>query len=236
MNENNGLQILITLQQTDSRIGRLQEEIARLPVRLEELEENRQACTQQVERALLSLEDHRKLRRHLEGEVATSHEKLSRFKTQLMEVKTNREYQALLQEITTVEEEIAGSEDRILESMLAVDEQAAQLEKVQQEVRQTEAELAERRKELELRTAQAKQEIDQLTQRRHSLEEQIPEELRERYDRLVSARGVALAEARDQSCQVCHVRLRPQLYNEVKTGSQILTCENCNRILFFAQD
>jgi predicted nucleic acid-binding Zn-ribbon protein len=52
---------------------------------------------------------------------------------------------------------------------------------------------------------------------------------------LVSSRrnGVALAEARDGICTICHVRLRPQVFNNVRRNEEIIQCDSCNRILYF---
>lgn len=234
MNEHNGLQTLIDLQQIDSRIAQLRDQIAAVPERLEKLEARRIENAARLERAEQSLEEHRKRRRQLENQVATLNEKLSHFKSQQTQVKTNREYQALLHEISATEEEIRRDEDQILESMLAADELAAEVSGTESQVREADRELAEQRRELEDFSSNAEDEIGRLAARRNDLRHEIPEELRELYERIVSARGVALAEARDQSCQVCHVRLRPQLFNEVKSGQHIHTCENCNRILYFA--
>ena len=44
---------------------------------------------------------------------------------------------------------------------------------------------------------------------------------------------MALAEARDGLCTVCHVRLRPQVFNEVRRNDSIIQCESCTRILYF---
>ncbi len=234
VNEDNGLQTLIDLQQIDSRIALLRDQIAAVPERLEKLEARRLENAARLERAQQSLEEHRKLRRQLENQVASLNEKLSHFKSQQTQVKTNREYQALLHEISATEEEIQRDEDQILESMLATDELAAEVSSTEAQVREADRELAEQRQELELFSSGADDEMTRLEARRDGLQKKIPEELRALYERIVSARGVALAEARDQSCQVCHVRLRPQLYNEVKSGQYIHTCENCNRILYFA--
>lgn len=233
MDESNGLQRLIDLQTIDSRVDRLRDEIAAIPARLGELEARRAESAQKLERTQIWLEDQRKRRRALEGDVATLRERLSRFKTQLMEVKTNREYQAMLHEISATEEEISRGEDQILESMLAADEQKAQLKEVEAQVAEVDSQLSQQRRELEQFTVTAEQEIEQLTDRRSEIENEIPEELKDLYDRIAAARGNALAEARDQSCQNCHVRLRPQLFTEVKSGRKIITCENCNRILYF---
>jgi predicted nucleic acid-binding Zn-ribbon protein len=83
--------------------------------------------------------------------------------------------------------------------------------------------------------AQAESEILVLQKERGQLEGEMPEELTQQYQKIASVRkGVALAEARDQSCQGCHVKLRPQLFTEIRTNQRIITCENCNRFLYYA--
>jgi predicted nucleic acid-binding Zn-ribbon protein len=46
-------------------------------------------------------------------------------------------------------------------------------------------------------------------------------------------KGQAVAEARDGGCTVCHVRMRPQMFNEVRRGENLVQCESCSRILYF---
>lgn len=233
---NSELQTLIHLQEVDLKIMRLQERIKQIPREIEALDEGLQASRYDFAQVGKNIEEKNKERRRLEGDVELLRQKLSKYKTQLMEVKTNREYQAMLHEIDAVEKEIRAKEDLILEGMVAAEEWEKELRQNRGKLEQEEREIAAQRKELENFAAQFDLEIAQLREERSRLQREIPRELIQQYERIASVRrGVALAEARDQSCQSCHVKLRPQLFNDLRTNRFIITCESCNRILYYPE-
>ena len=232
---NSELQILIRIQQLDLKIVELQERNEQIPQKIQTFKQRLEASRRTVEESVTSAKERDKERRGLEGEVDSLREKLSRYQTQLMEVKTNKEYQAMLHEIDSVEQEIVGREDKILEAMVAVDEWKEKLRRARLQLDEEEKEVSGKTSELEAFTARAEGEIDKLREEKSQLLGEIPSGLIQQYERIASARyGVALAEAKDQSCQACHVKLRPQLFNDLKTNQFIITCESCNRILYHA--
>ncbi|MFQ5929387.1 MAG: zinc ribbon domain-containing protein [Acidobacteriota bacterium] len=232
---NSELRRLIHLQQLDLKIVELQQRAEQIPEEIETLNQILEENRQTLEQARQLIEEDNKQRRLLEGEVETLRERLSKYKSQLMEVRTNKEYQAMLHEIENTEREIEAKEDHILERMMAIDEREEQAREAKGELEKKEEEILEKRGELESFASQAESQIVCLQEDRRRLEEEISEQLTEQYQRIASVRnGVALAEAKDQSCQACHVKLRPQLFADIRTNQQIITCENCNRILYHA--
>ena len=160
--------------------------------------------------------------------------RLSKFKNQLMEVKTNKEYQAMQKEMSVAEQEISDFETRMLERMEEADGLAVELKTAQ-------AALASGTGRDRPRATGAR---ERTRDRRRRPEER---ERGARPDRgagqcrgagAVRARGagprgLAMAEARDGLCTVCHVRLRPQVFNEVRRNAGIVQCDSCTRILYF---
>ncbi len=141
----------------------------------------------------------------------------------------------MLHEIEGAEREIEAKEDQILEGMIAIEEREKVVQEAQREHAKNEKEILSKQSQLESFAAQAESEIVDLQKERGQLEGEMPEELTQQYQRIASVRnGVALAEAKDQSCQACHVKLRPQLFTEIRTNRRIITCENCNRFLYYA--
>lgn len=232
---NSKLGTLIRFQELNLKIVKLEKRTQRIPEEIEAyrqtLEESRQALLE--EKRLI--EEHQARQRELEMEVVTLRDTLSKHKTQLMEVKTNKEYQAMLHEIEGAEREIEANEDQILEGMMAVEEREKVVQEAQTEYEKEEKEILSKQSQLESFAAQAENEIVDLQKERGQLEGEMPEELTQQYQRIASVRnGVALAEAKDQSCQGCHVKLRPQLFTEIRTNREIITCENCSRFLYYA--
>lgn len=228
------LQTLVQLQDLDLALKQLREKVRRVPVELSTLEQDLAECRQLYEGVLKYQEEGDKQRRQLESEVETFRQKLSKYKDQLMSVKTNKEYQAMLAEIANCEKEISAKEDQILERMMLADEWNEKQRAAKVELSTREREIQARREELEAFRSRSENELNHLEGQRSLLRESLSPELVELYERIATARqGVAVAPALDQSCQGCHVRLRPQLFQEVKTNLQIIRCESCSRILYY---
>lgn len=236
-NMNSELRLLLDLQELDIQIQRLEDQSRKLPGSIAALEQKINQSRAELQAAEEQLEELRKARRLKEGEVDALRGKLTKFKTQLMEVKTNKEYQAVLHEIAAAEQEIARVEDEILEMLLAADDEKGRVAELTRVQKEREREILAEKSELEKVAGDAAGELAQLRQRREQFATQVPQELNGQYLRIARARsGVALAEAKDGSCQMCHVRLRPQLFSEIKSNQRIITCDSCNRILYYAEN
>ena len=232
---NSELRILIRFQDLNLKIGELEGRTQRIPEEIEALNQTLEGSRQTIAEKERLVEEEQARQRELDLEVGSLRDKLSKYKTQLMDVKTNKEYQAMLHEIEGAEREIEAKEDQILEGMMAIEEREKVVQRLQTEYEKEENEILSKQRKLEGFAAQAESEILVLQKERGQLEGEMPEELTQQYQKIASVRnGVALAEARDQSCQGCHVKLRPQLFTEIRTNQRIITCENCNRFLYYA--
>ena len=228
------LQRLIQLQQLDARIVELQQRVLSIPDEIESQAESLQASQDAVEELRERADREARTQRQLEGEVELMQQKLSRYQEQLMEVKTNREYRAMQHEIAGVRAQISSKEDEILEIMLAMDELEDRTRETRRLAEERASEVSSRKKELETFAAHSETNMAGFEQERNQLEQDLPESLLEQYRRIASVNnGQALAPVSDESCQACNVKLRPQLFTEVKSGLKILTCETCNRILYY---
>jgi uncharacterized protein len=229
------LQNLVVLQELDQKIHQVQEKVKRIPNELRDLDKTLQESRKILDQTQGTLEINNRERRRLESEVEVLRQKLSRFRDQERLVKTNKEYQALVSETENVKREIAAREDEILERMVAAEECEEKNRLALEDFNRKEAEISARKKELETFAGESALRIEELHQERERLEVVIAPELLHQYRKIATARnGVALAAARDHSCQACHVRLRPQLYNDLKMNQRIITCESCNRILYYS--
>jgi uncharacterized protein len=160
--------------------------------------------------------------------------RLSKFKGQLMEVKTNKEYQAMQKEIAVAEHEVRAHEDRLLDHMERAEAFAAELKSADATLKAEQAEVARDQKLLDAERTALEQEIARLTAARAELVALLPREALSLFERIAQGRkGVAVAEARDGLCTVCHVRLRPQKFNDVRRNDQLTQCDSCTRILYF---
>jgi predicted nucleic acid-binding Zn-ribbon protein len=227
------LRNLIALQDIEIKITSLQKQVADIPNVIQNFENELRINREEYERRVARSKELANRRRALEGDVDLSRSKLSRLKDQLMAVKTNKEYTAMLHEIQTAEEQIRGEEDKILEIMEEMEDMEKDLKGAEQEMNKKSAELQESIRKANESAPQMEAELEKLRQDRSQVESQISAELLSRYHRIAHARkGIALAEAKDELCSACHVRIRPQMYAELLRTDNIYACDSCSRILF----
>lgn len=225
---------LIALQQLDSAASEAQRRLAEEPERRKTFEARLDAARQRGAAAKERLGENQNVRRGVEKDVAVQQGRLSKFRDQLMAVKTNVEYQAMQKEIEFAQAEIKKLEDGILERMIEADDLTTELKKA-------EAELASEQKAVDAeQKAQAaeldalKTSLDRITGERAELVASLDRQVLALFDMVSKRRnGVAVAEARGGVCTICHVRLRPQVFNTVRRNEQIIQCDHCNRILYF---
>lgn len=233
---NEQLSKLISLQELDVEIRRLQSEVNSLPVRQQELEQQFAASVkdyldlkQQLDAALAE-------KRQLEYNLEDEQQKHQKFKDDLnkMTAPNIKIYETIMREIDTTRKTISVYETELLKQM-------ERTEKLEALTGERQPEMEARRKEVDRQlaewasaTATAQQRLEELLAARAPMLAELGGEARSTYDRLSRMRsGLALSEARDYSCLACRMRIRPQVFNDIKRGEQIITCESCGRILYF---
>jgi uncharacterized protein len=232
---NADLENVIALQRLDSAVHDAERRRADEPERLKALDVRLDEAKARVAAAKGQLAENQSKRREIEKDVAVHQGRLSKFREQAMAVKTNQEYHAIQHEIAYAQTEIKTREDQILELMMEADELAA-------DVKRSDAELAAElkavdgeRKALAAEMTGLKAAIDRDAVERAALVARIAPPVLATFDLVAKRRnGVAVAEARDGICTICHVRLRPQVFNTVRRNDDIVQCDSCQRILFFA--
>lgn len=228
------LQRLIDLQHIEHAIAEARRQIAAHPERLAAVDAQLDAVRQRVESARQQLKESQDARRALEKDAAVYQGRLGKFKDQLSAVKTNREYQAMQKEIEVAQHELLEVEDRVLEQMVQGDTMSA-------EVKTAESELAAAQKTAERAKADLTTELANLeTALQRSLDSRavlIPEidtRALALFEQVMKVRkGVAVATAIDGLCAVCHVRLRPHVFQQVRHNETIIQCDSCQRILYY---
>lgn len=231
------LERLIHYQDISLQLARLIARLDEFPRQIEAIDAAVASASTQVVAARDAIADHQKERRRLEMDLQDLETKLRRYNEQLMQVKTNDEYRAMQHEIGGVKAKIGAAEERILLLMEEADAADGR-------VREEDILLAERRKDAEARKAVLEQERRRLEEEAaglsRSLEEakaHLGDDVLGLFERIARSRnGVALARAREERCQECNVRLRPQVFQEIKKNDRLIQCETCKRILYYASD
>jgi predicted nucleic acid-binding Zn-ribbon protein len=228
------LQHLIHLQEIDSAIERTRRRIAEIPAVQQALESRAAEHTTAVQRVKDRIGATSATRREIEKELAGVQTRLSKYKDQLMAVKTNKEYQAMQTEIATAEGLVRSYEDRLLDLMEVSEKDSADLKAAEAAMKSEQAAITAEQKALDGEKITRQAELDSLSAERGQVAAQVSRDALAIFDRVAHGRkGIAVAEAKDGLCSVCHVRLRPQVFNEVRRNAAIIQCDSCSRILFF---
>ena len=231
---NPDLKLLIELQEQDSKIKDLSADVQRLPKKIAEIEGQLSEHLQKREADQQALAKNQQARRKRENDIAALREKISHYRDQTLDVKTNEQYRALLHEIEFHETEVRKLEDEILAEMI-------ESEALEKTLRESEQSLAVERSRAQEEIAATKKKIQEeenklndVRARREEAQQRLAADVYVRYERIAALRnGLAVTPASDGACQACYVRLRPQAYNNVKTNQQIVNCESCGRILYY---
>ncbi len=225
---------VVELQQLDLQIAEMTKLIDSLPGQIQKLQSQLDNFIAAHEDRKKRLATNQKERKDLEGDVKEIQEKITKHKDQLYEVKTNEQYRAMLKEIEGEEGNIRKIEDQILEKMMAAEEIQKNIQEAAARLDGEKARVAAEIKHMQDERQKDMNEREQLQARRKEVAAALSESVRELYERTRSHRtGLAVAEVREGLCTACNVRLRPQVYNEVRSDEAVLTCENCGRILYY---
>ena len=224
---------LLKLQETDKEIRRLQDEVAELPKRVAVIEQTLAGTKAQLEKAQAAVKADEASRRKYDANITELRGKISKYRDQSLDVKTNDQYKALLHEIQFAEKEISANEDKILELMVNADARDKEVKAAQADLKAETAEIEKEKEAARQRTAEDEKLLTEWRAKRDQLRTGVNEDLLRHYERVSKFRGSGISEVRDQQCMACRVMLRPQTYNDVRSGMQTVVCDSCQRILYF---
>jgi len=228
------LERLIRLQRAETDLRRVEAELAETPRQRAELDGALAAERARLEAARQELGGGQKARRQHEADLQDLEAKRSRFKGQLMEVKTNKEYTAMLHEIEAVERDIRAREDQILAEMERGESLTLDVKREDETYKQAEERHRADVRAIDERARGLGEQVRRLTAERDAIAATVPGGLLDLFHRVARSRGgVAVAQAQEGMCQVCHVKLRLQFYADLKRNEEIVQCPACNRILYY---
>ncbi len=230
---NPDLQNLKDLQVADRAVARLSQEIAALPRRVAVIESKLADSKARQEKAAAAIKAGEAARRKYESQITDLQQKISKYRDQMLAVKTNQEYKALTTEVEFANRHIREAEDKILEGMVAAESLDKDLKAAEAELKAETAEIGKEKAEARTRTEIDEKELAEWKAKRDKIRAGIAADVLRHYDRVLKLRGSAIAEAVEHKCSACQVMLRPQVYNDVRTNEQIIICDSCHRILWY---
>jgi predicted nucleic acid-binding Zn-ribbon protein len=224
------LSLLIQLQEIDGKIRMLAEQKKRLPEALAALEGKHAAVKADLEKAKENLQMAQKNKRDRDKDLEVGIQKVEKLKERTSEIKNNKEYQALLKEIETFEQENKAIEDDILSLMEKIDAASAAITAVEKQAKDEEAAIQAEQKDLEAAFGKVGDELKAIEQARQEHVSRINPAVFAQYQKLlISKGGIAIAEARGEACSGCYMSIPPQAFVNVKKNESIITCPQCGR-------
>jgi predicted nucleic acid-binding Zn-ribbon protein len=227
------LEQLLVLQDRQQKIRQIQTEIKTLPLERAHLESQLAATAAGVD-ALKQKARHVEVeRKKLELDVGTRAESIARLKTQQYQTRKNDEFQAIGHEIERYQNEIRKLEDQELELMIEADKLRGEIEAADRSARATKETIARQLTDLEIKSKVLGSQQQELESERQALAAQIDADLLDQFERLFNSKGDAAVVAMEHGvCTGCHMKVTTATASRVKAGKEIVSCENCGRILY----
>jgi len=230
------LEQLLILQDREQKIRQIRTEIETVPLRRKSLEAQLAESKASVETLRQRVRQAEVDRKKLELDVGTRAESVSRLKTQQYQTRKNDEFQAIGHEIERYENEIRKIEDDELELMVLADKIKADLAAEETKAAATRDSIARQTAALDEKSKALESQLQGLTTERSNLATKIDEDLLARFERLFKSKGDAAVVAIEHGvCTGCHMKVTTATAAGVKAGKEIVSCENCGRILYDAQ-
>jgi predicted nucleic acid-binding Zn-ribbon protein len=229
-----GLQALLVLQERDSRKSQLDKVLAAVPRDRLAVEARIAAHKAGIDAAKKAVTDLELKRKELESNLRTLEGQIQRYRSQQIQVKKNDEYQALSHEIERTEQQIGAVEEQEIELLYGLDEEKARcaeavrvLEAAIGDENAQLARLGEREREVRSEMAAAQAEVERARA-------EVQPSLLPRYDLLVRSAGLpVVVPLRAGKCGGCHLKVSNGIETDARTGTKIVSCDNCGRIVFF---
>jgi len=229
------LEQLLILQDRQQKIRQIQAEIETVPLRRKSLEAQLAASASAVDVLKQKARQIELDRKKLELDVGTRTESISRLKTQQYQTRKNDEFQALGHEIERYENEIGKIEDEELELMVQADKVKGDLTEEEKKAKGVKESIARQTADLDEKSKALESRLEELTRERAELAGKIDEDLLELFERLFMSKGDAAVVAIEHGvCTGCHMKVTTATAAQVKVGKEIVSCENCGRILYEA--
>ncbi|HDD45223.1 MAG TPA: hypothetical protein ENG63_10265 [Candidatus Desulfofervidus auxilii] len=225
---------LIKLQDLDLQIKKINQTLETEPEILSNIKEKLTEAKKELEDAKNILAEKEKVKKDAEWELEDTEARIKKSKQKMMEVKTNKEYQALLVEIEELKKIASEWEEKIIIALDEIEEAKKVVAEKEEKVKELEKRLIEAQKRLEISFTNLKKELLDLRKKREEMVKYIPKEILQRYDFIRQHRnGQAVVAVNDGVCEGCHMHIPPQNYNELLRVDKLMTCPSCQRIIYW---
>jgi predicted nucleic acid-binding Zn-ribbon protein len=233
---NSTLRTLVDLQKIDSVILELQRQIDEFPILIQRLDQQQEEHEASLAALQTRLTEQEKLRRSKELDVESRNDQVKKYQNQLLQVKTNKEYSALLNEISGLKTKNDLAEEDILELMESIERAKKAITETEKEVEVEKKNIAEIKRQKGSEQDDLQTELKQHQAERDQMAVTIDEKVLKEYTKLLQLRnGIAVSSVGEGGvCWGCHVAVTPQMFAEIKGKEMLHRCPTCFRFLYWA--
>lgn len=229
----NQIELLVDLQTLDQELRERNETIETLRRQVADIESELQEQRKTLEAVRAERAELDARRRDLEGTLDSEGSKMKDRRMRLNRIRNEKEASAVRREIEVGKEENQKIEDDLMACLEALEGIGAREGELQSAFSTLEQRHAEQQAKAGAEIQALSSGLEQARQRRDQLAAGIEADLRRKYETIFHRRrGVAVVEVRGGVCQGCHMRVAPQLYNEIQRNQRVIVCPNCHRILY----
>ncbi len=230
---NDDMKRLIRVQEIISAIDAMHDKVAAVPAEVARLEKELLAAQKDVETEKARVQELGKDRRRLEMELMGIESKITKYQAQLADVKTNKEYQAILHEVEACRKERAACDDKILVEMEESETRNTSLLSLEETLARRRRETTQGKVRLDSEAQELKRRADSLETERAALEAGVSADYLQPFLKVARQRkGLALVAVREERCGGCHVRVMPKLIQQVRRATGLIACDSCKRFLY----
>jgi predicted nucleic acid-binding Zn-ribbon protein len=231
------VEALLILQERDTRVSHLTGELGHLPRQIADVEEQVAARTAKFDELKASTRQIEAERKKLDLDVQAKQGAIARYRSQQQQTRKNEEFAALNHEIEHAEKEISALEDSELELMEAYDKGLAQVAEAQKELAVFQDKSKHKKADLEKRASAVAAELATAKEKQAEAEKAVPEDALARYRRILkSKKDLAIVPIQHGACGGCHMKLTTQTVHSAKGSEQLVSCENCGRLVYWLDE
>jgi len=228
--------LILAIQSIDTRRDEIEREKERIPKEIQRLRDDLDLLKKSMEQGQSNLEELKKSRLSFEGKLEEVEVKLKKSRVKLNDVKSNKEYQAVLKEIDDLRALASQKEEVVITWMEDVEIQEKECADDNARWEQTLGEFENEEKKSSQAMKEIEREVHSLCDQRRALSEEVNKDLLSRYEALrANLRNQVVVPVIDAICQGCHLGIPPQQYNNLIKGDSPESCPNCNRIIYWEE-
>ena len=225
---------LVALQQVDHEIYHIKKELARAPQEIEEMEKEFSGLEERRNRVTEKLDHLKEQEKRLNLDIEEDASRIKKSKSKMLMVENSREYQAMSREMDNMERSNRTREEEKAVLMEELQRQTTIFEDLETSYAESRENLESKRSTLQSRLDEYNVELDKLMGRRSDAKKDIPAPVLSRYEFIRERlENPVIVPVEERICSGCNIAIPPQTYIELQKCKQILSCPNCQRLIYW---